>query len=64
MKFGHASGIKYSGLISLSGNVGIILPHGGFEKVSYLMLTMHAKENWKGAETEVNLWKQDLNRAE
>lgn len=47
VKFGHASGINCSGLVSLSGNVGIILPHGGFEKVSYLMLTMHAKENWR-----------------
>lgn len=47
VKFGHASGINCSGLVSLSGNVGIILPHGGFEKVSYLMLTRHAKENWR-----------------
>lgn len=48
VKFRHASGINYSGLISLSGNVGIILPHGGFEKVSCLVLTTHAEENWKG----------------
>lgn len=27
-----------------------MLPHGGFEKVSYLMLTVHAKENWRGGE--------------
>lgn len=56
MKFGHASSINYSGLISLSGNVGIILPHGGFEKVSYLMLTVpkenYAKENWRGGEKQ------------
>lgn len=52
MKFGHASSINYSGLISLSGNVGIMLPHGGFEKVSYLMLTVHAKENWRGGEKQ------------
>ena len=62
MKFGRALSINYSGLISLSGNVGIILPHGGFEKVSYLMLTMHAKENWR--EGGVNVSKQDLNRVE
>lgn len=64
MKFGHASSINYSGLISLSGNVGIMLPHGGFEKVSYLMLTVHAKENWKRGRKTVNVSKQDLSRAE
>lgn len=61
MKFGHVSSINYSGLISLSGNVGIMLPHGGFEKVSYLMLTVHALE--RGRKT-VNVSKQDLSRAE
>lgn len=55
VKFGHASGINYSSLISLSGNVGIRLPHGGFEKVSYLMLTMHAEEIWKGGKKKSKL---------
>lgn len=63
VKFGHASGINCSGLISLSGNVGIILPHDGFEKVSYLMLTIHAKENGRGKK-KVSLLKRDLHRTE
>lgn len=49
---GMLQALIYSGLISLSGNVGIMLPHGGFEKVSYSMLTVHAKENWRGGEKQ------------
>jgi len=52
VKFGHASGVNYSGLTSLSGNGGIIPARGVFEKVSYLMLTMHAKENGRGGKSK------------